>query len=298
MLKMSIIIQAQKCPNCGGPLPGTQNPVVVCSYCEAQLARPPLPAYRIPSPLPTLEVPDVGLMRVGSLAYRVLGRLAQGVHSDVFLARRDSPLTEMVLIKVARHDPGPLGREWQRVKDLRARESRLLLPEPVAVGVARSDHRPERQAAVFRWRSGFQFTFEDARAEYPAGVDPAATVWMWNRLLEQLALLHGLGYCHGAVEPQHLLLHPRDHGLMLCGWSACQPGGGQADVAASGRCIEFLLGSTAPRLLSQLARQAAKDCDAFQLKAELKRVTREVFGPPRFVPFHLTQNNGGQYGIR
>lgn len=282
MLKMSITLAQAKCPNCGGPLtlPGA------CEYCDAEFSPGPGQAYRIPKPLPKPAVPHLGRLTLGSQNYLVHGRLAQGAHCDVYLARKDAPLTEMVILKVARGDDEALAREWKILNQLHQRPDFLtsLLPVPV--------HRAPGRATVYRWRSGFQFTLEDAKGQ----ADPGSTVWMWNRLLEQLTVLHGRGYHHAALLPQHLLLHPRDHGLALCGWSHCQTGASGPDLADSGRCISSLLGWRAPKKLKDLAAHAGTFSSAGQLKLELKRVALEVFGPPRFRPLILT--NGGNHGIR
>jgi hypothetical protein len=231
-------------------------------------------------------------VQVADQAYQVHGRLAQGSRCDVFLARREAPLTEMVILKVARQEGESLQREWEVLAHLHESTDYLarLLPQPVSCGWARCAGRPRHPAAVYRWRSGFNHTFAEARAHYRAGVDPAATVWMWNRLLEQLADLHKLGYAHRGLSPNHLLLHPRDHGLIVCGWSRCRPDSASQDLVASARCVASLWGSGVPRALTDLVRRVPSYGDALQLKRELQRVAREVFGPPRFRPFHLPIN--------
>jgi hypothetical protein len=150
----------------------------------------------------------------------------------------------------------------------------------------------EASATVYRWRSGFQHSFEYVLAQYPQGVDPRDAVWMWNRLLEQLAAVHQLGYIHGNLKPAHLLVHPRDHGLMLCGWSTVQKGADPGlDVAAGARCIEAILGKgKVPKLFSELVRWAGlpgRVRQARALQQELKRVAQGCFGPPQFHPFIL-----------
>lgn len=293
---MSVTLHQAKCPNCGGPLTGIQAQVVVCPFCQAELVKPADRSRQgiVPRPLPYFQRgPVVGFVTVKGTAYRVLGRIAQGEHCDVFLAQRHAPLTQQVLLKIARDPRGEaLEREWQTVKTLRevASESHLpsLLPHPVRFGTARHEGRPERLAAVYRWQSGFVFTLGDARAEYPDGVDPRAVVWIWNRVLEQLWVLHQLGYAHRALKPEHLLIHPRDHGVMLCGWTACGKGRAKHDLKESGECVRFGLGKDAPKALVELTHRARSFSDAFELREELARVAEAAFGPPRFHQFVLT----------
>ena len=281
MLNMSISVLGITYMNCGAPL-DTRNPVYKCHYCDSKFA--PLGGFAsaVSGPRPDLIPKGLFELSVGSTRYRVLGRLASGEHSRVLVARKARPVTEQVVIKVS-DDLGVLEKEWANLRDLTGRCSYLdrLLPDPVALGMARG-----KPALVYRWRSGFVYNLAQVRKKFSGGVDPAATVWMWNRILDQLTSLRHLGYSHGAIRLEHLLVHPRDHGIALCGWSraAC---GGQEDLAASGRCIARLLGRGAPNSLCELARNADQfDCAA-DLKSELKKVARAVYGPPRFRPFVL-----------
>src|SRR5205814_3713023 len=53
---------------------------------------------------------------------------------------------------------------------------------------------------------------------YPDGVDPRDVAWMWRRLLVALGYAHRAGVVHGAVLPEHILIHPDEHGLVLVDW--------------------------------------------------------------------------------
>jgi hypothetical protein len=271
---------------------------VTCSYCQSEFYIPPAAGFRIPEPRAYPQPAGLALLQVGSASYRVHGRLARGQHCDVFLARRERALTEMVILKVARQggDEG-LRREWRAIGTARDRHDylRRLLPWPVTLDSARYPGQPERQCAVYRWRSGFLFTFPEARAAYPGGVDPRATLWMWNRILDQLACLHDVGLAHNAIAPEHLLIHPRDHGVVLCGWSESGAGDAREDVAQSGRCIASLLGPAAPKALRELALHACCFEAATACRQELGKVSEAAYGPPRFHKFEI---NGGQHGIR
>lgn len=221
-------IEVLKCPHCGAPLPPGSGGVVVCSFCNRTLTGvPSVPGGARDEPAGDLY-PGRPRVHVGGATYAVMGRVARGEGSDVFLARRDARLTELVLLKVLRAagDADLLAREWKMLEALHASTAQgaayftSLLPQPVAHGTLANDAGYTRAASVFRWRSGFQHTLEDVAREYPDGVDPRAAVWMWKRALELLGWVHRAGYVHGAVLPQHLLVHPRDHGVVLAGWSA------------------------------------------------------------------------------
>jgi hypothetical protein len=226
-----------RCPNCGAPLPPPPSSGAVrCAYCAALLvldASGWKPAAPLAEPEP-LRDPHLWRLWIGGARYAVLGRIARGEGSDVFFARRDARVTELVVVKALRalEDADLLAREGEVLERLLASTAHgashfaRLLPQPVARGVARLGMKGdlgERPVAVFRHRSGFDATFEDVLREYPEGVAPEAAVWMWKRVLELLAWVHRAGFVHGAVLPAHLLVHPRDHGVVLVGWSRAVP---------------------------------------------------------------------------
>ena len=261
MLKMSIT--KERCKSCGGPL---QSQAIACEYCDTLPG--PLPKWRIPRQLPADRVSHLGRLMVGNIAYLVHGRLAQGAGCEVFLARRDTPMTEMVLLKV-----GQVEREWDVLARLcqRAEGTYLasLLPRPVhKVG----------QTAVWGWRGDFVHTLEQVRLAYPQGIPGEAAVWLANRLLEQLSQLHELGYQHGNLSAPHMLVPARAHGLLLCGWSHCQRGAGN-DVQDG---LATIAGLLARCPLKAFLSKASGPPAAVQ--EELKRVSLAALGPSKFCP--------------
>jgi hypothetical protein len=195
------------------------------------------------------------------------------------------------------------------------------VPQRVAHGIARlglHGDEGERRVSVMRWRSGFVHTMRDVLDAYPSGVSAETSVWMWKRMLEQLGWTHRAGWVHGAVLPEHLIVHARDHGVLLVGWSrAARPGESlvaisegaedfypseaasgapvstRTDLTMSARMVLKALGAQhvpAPlaELLDTHARgDAAMESDAWALKDRLDATARDVFGPPRFVPFAM-----------
>lgn len=283
MLIVSIILQAIKCPNCGAPLPGS-----TCLYCGTVFqnfkeAIPAVPSDQSPKGLFEISLRD--------RSYCVLGLLAQGEHSQVLLAHRAGAVAEQVVIKV---DGPDLESEWESLRRLQGRREYLdrLLPQAVAFGQCRG-----RNCLAYRWRSGFVHTLALARLEYPQGIAPEAAVWIWDRILAQLICLKDLGYSHGDLRLEHLLVHPRDHGIAFCGWGKARLGG-QGDIAASARCIGRLLGSRAPSALRDLTQKADRFQDPRHLKEEVQKVARALFGPPRFQAFTLPKKTEANYGIR
>lgn len=285
MLIMSIKTLVTTCKNCGAPLDG-----YICPYCDSYFGPPQ--GLNNNLKVGYNSAPD-GLLEIAfaDRKYRVLGQLAKGAHSTVLLARRAGLLTEQVVLKVSDRAE-VLQREWRTLRHLEGRCSYLdrLLPRPVAHGKVGG-----RCVLAYRWRSGFVHTLALAKKQYPEGVPAVACVWMWNRILDQLMSLHHLGYSHGNIKLENLLVHPRDHGIAFCGWSQARLGEG-ADLEQSGRCIAQLLGPNAPRPLLKLARQAGEYASACRLQDQLQRVAEAVLGPPRFIPFALPRVPNGASG--
>ena len=135
---------------------------------------------------------------LGGHRYAVIGRLARGEGSDVFLARRDEAMAARVIVKVPRS---------QRSADLFAHEEDVLaslatstaqgaphftrlLPERVAFGAARLGANGldgSRLVAIRRWRAGFVHTLGAVRCAHGDALDPAHGVWIWKRMLESLS---------------------------------------------------------------------------------------------------------------
>ena len=47
--------------------------------------------------------------------------------------------------------------------------------------------------------------------------------WMWRRLLVAIGAAHRAGLIHGAVLPEHVMIHAREHGLVLVDWCLFLP---------------------------------------------------------------------------
>lgn len=275
-----------------------------CKFCALLLTSGPggwraAPADVAEEPLRDPERPRLW---VGGLRYAVLGRLAHGEASDVYRARRDARLTEQVILKIARTeaDHARLEREQEILATLEQSRAQgaahftRLLPQRVDHGIARlgmNGRDGECRCSVFRWKSGFVHTFEDVLQVHSGGVAAESAVWMWKRVLELLGWVHASGVAHGAIVPAHLLLHARDHGVVLAGWSSATKlsgGSAQNDLAMSAQAILRVLGGTAtPAPLARLLQEAGTETDAWRLKDRLDAAAREAFGPPRFVKFNM-----------
>ncbi|MFC6935148.1 hypothetical protein ACFQHO_35745 [Actinomadura yumaensis] len=180
--------------------------------------------------------------------------------------------------------------------------------------------RAERQGNVLVALDGFR-TLAEVRAAYPGGVDPRDAAWMWRRLLVALGHAHRAGVVHGAVLPEHVLVHPEEHGLVLADWCysvpdddpaghvpamvdrhadlyapevpAREPASPATDVHMATRCMTALVGDGAPEPMRAFARgctlpaQRRRPGDAWRLLAEFDGLLERLYGPRRFRPFTM-----------
>ena len=330
-------LRALSCPACGAPLPpNARRAVVVCPFCKASVTDdgPVVFAASFKQALADLEKGNADprpRVRIAGLPYSVNGRLARGDSSDVFLAERAHPITERVIVKVLRagSDRDLFEREWEMLEALHACESDgsvqfgRRLPALVARGRVEGT---ELRAQVHRAASGFVDTAEDVMRAYPRGVDGRHAVWIWRRILEMLGWVHRSGFVHGAVLPAHLVVHTRDHGVMLVGWSCATRTGERAglpvirdsqrdlypeellrvaapsaatDLAMTARCIARVLGGSAEALppsvpeplraliaASSTLRGLTTD-DAWEMKQQVGTAAHQAYGPARYHRFSM-----------
>lgn len=324
-------IEALECPYCGAPIAPSVAATVVCAYCKRTLVGVPAASWGMTlagdddAPDPSIDPRSV--CTVGGRSYALLGRLASGESSDVFLARRAGRVVERVVVKVLRApgDADLVDREWRAVHALHESEAQgapffsTLLPQPVGRGRLASG----RVATVHRWRSGFVHTLDDVRRAH-GDVDPRAAAWIWRRALELLGWVHRSGWAHGAIVPRHMLVHARDHGVVFCGWSCAArvgrepiaavvdaerelypddvasgaPAGATTDLTMLARSIARAIGgdargdaipSSVPAPFAELVRASARGAtdDAWALKERVALAAEESFGPPKYVPLEM-----------
>uniref|UniRef100_UPI0005AA6495 hypothetical protein n=1 Tax=Streptacidiphilus neutrinimicus TaxID=105420 RepID=UPI0005AA6495 len=176
---------------------------------------------------------------------------------------------------------------------------------------------PRRVNALLRL-DGF-VTLAELRAAFPDGLDPRDAAWIWRRLLVALGHAHRTGVRHGAVLPEHVLIHPVEHGLVLVDWCYASTGAPAAapalverhrdryppevaarrpvteatDIHLASSCIaELMGGQTLSPMRSFLAgcmlpAEARRPRDAWRLLAELDQLLERLYGPRTFRPLHL-----------
>ncbi|MBB6121492.1 molecular chaperone DnaJ [Nocardiopsis algeriensis] len=180
----------------------------------------------------------------------------------------------------------------------------------------------ERRVNVLDRLEGFR-GLDEVRRAFPGGIDPRDAAWMWRRLLVALGAAAAAGVVHGAVVPEHVLIHPEKHGLVLVGWccsvaagapgstphipatvpgreefyppevAARRPARPETDIFMATRCIEHVTAGRLPRALRAFARGCTlpaperRPSDGFAVLGELDEALERLYGPRRFRPFHM-----------
>ena len=176
--------------------------------------------------------------------------------------------------------------------------------------------RARRTANVIARQRGF-VSLAEVHAAYPGGLDPRDVAWMWRRLLTGLGWAHRAGLVHAAVLPEHVLVHPGEHGLVLVDWCYSVPAGATVpalvarhraayppEVAAKQPATAatdiFMATGLMLRLIRKppdALRRFARGCrydkprmrpqDAWHLLGEFDELLDDLYGPRRFRPFAM-----------
>ncbi|CAN5353664.1 hypothetical protein BH10PSE18_BH10PSE18_42280 [soil metagenome] len=314
---------ALACPQCAAPLPRAARwRTVQCAYCGATIVRGAETVERATFHAAWLRARSVaasGPVWVWRDArHRVLATLGQGTHGEVLLVERLGVAAERITLKLARDDSGrdALAREFDALRALQsltgtgAAYFTRRLPQPIGLGPAQSEIGAAHPALLLRHPPGYWGSLASVAQAQPDGIDPRHAVWLWRRLLEVLGFLHAAGWTHGDVTPAHALVHPRDHGVLMIGWSQSRHREGAAHAAAVERDLRQAawtvravlhgrtgvdapgVGSRTPAPLAALLRRCSEEstaCAAWGaagIETALSTAARASFGAPQFVPFN------------
>lgn len=175
--------------------------------------------------------------------------------------------------------------------------------------------RIDRQALVTRRLDGF-VSLADVKAAYPDGLDARDLAWIWRRCLAAVSLLSELEIVHGSLVPEHILIHPHEHGVQLCGFTSSVPAGQTIKVLGGGprwlyapevkakeeathatdlytlhKTMQYMLHRDAPKQFSAFIRgvcfdrPAVRPHDARVLLGEYDELLERLYGPRRFRVF-------------
>jgi hypothetical protein len=276
------------------------------------------------------------LVRLGDAHHRYtpLRLLGSDDVADLYLAttanESDTGTDNLYLLKVARalEDNAHLDIERKTLTKLLGGAGpttyRKYLPALVESFMATD--RPVRWVNVFRCVPGF-YTLEQVHEQHPA-LDGRHLAWIFKRLLTVLGFSHRQKIIHGAVLPDHALIHAANHGLQLAGWGRSvavgqrlrsiparyrewypaevqrrQPASPATDLFLAARCVVYLAGgdpltNRMPETVPLPMRRFLGTCllesprmrpdDAWALQEDFDDLLHALYGPPTFHELTLT----------
>lgn len=307
------------CPQCGSPLPRQALwRIVACTYCGADVTHSEdmVRAADFHAAYLRSRANDAAAdVACGGQRYKTIAHLGAGGSATLSLADRSGAMPRRVVLKIAHAatPAGQLAREKAILDQLQADDVpgaayyTQRLPQAVATGSSAGADGTPREVLVLRHPTGFWGSLADVRLAYGRAIDPRHVVWMWRRVLEVLAYVHANGWSHGRLAPEHLLVHPADHGVLIIGWSGAIR---RHDRAAQARDLvqlawamramlsdapgEPVFSSATPAPLARVLERASHDAAwCASLGAEGMRqaagaAAKDAFGPARFIHFSPT----------
>lgn len=187
---------------------------------------------------------------------------------------------------------------------------------PYAPRLIESVRDGRKRVNVLQRLHGF-VTLAEVLRQRPDGIDARDAAWMWRRLLTGLGWAHRAGVVHGAVLPEHVLIHPTEHGVVLVDWCYSVAAGTPLTALVAQHRADYPPEVPAKRpatpatdiylvtvLMRRLIRRPPapiarfldgclydaprmRPQDAWALLAELDEVLFACFGPRKFRPFTL-----------
>jgi hypothetical protein len=304
------------CPQCGSPLPRQALwRTVTCSYCSADVTRcaDVVHAADFRAAYLRSRADQVATIAIGDQHYKAIAHLGTGTSARLVLAERIGAFAERVVLKIAHASvaPGRLKREKDILDQLQADTSpgaayfSQRLPQAIALGSSAGPDGQQHQVLALRNPTRFWGSLADVKRNYPQGIDARHAVWMWRRVLEVLVHVHAGGWAHGHLGPEHLLVHPGDHGVQIIGWAGAHRAAGlQArDLVQSAWAMRAMVSDSpdqpsipraVPLALALLLEQAGNDAawcakqGAQGLLQCLGSAARDAFGPSKFIHFSPT----------
>ncbi len=154
--------------------------------------------------------------------YKVVEEFRTGDVANILLGEFNNT---RCLLKVVRKpgDNDLLDNEVRVLRELHAKKGdqavtfQKYLPK-LAESFVVLEGRTNRRVNVLDLAEG-HYSLTEIKAAYPEGIDARDAAWMIRRAMEGFGWVHDLGYVHGAVLPEHILVHPTGHSARLVGWS-------------------------------------------------------------------------------
>ncbi len=195
--------------------------------------------------------------------------IAEGVFTSVHSAEYDNDTEGSLFVKYTRDasDNDLVEREFSVLTSFHLPgadpeseaflvQQRAYVPYPVRSFSILDEDKAKHRANLLRVPKGRCYTAQTLRKEiFPAGIEPRHVWWIFRRLLLTLWMGHLKGYIHGGVTPDHVLVFPDEHGIVLLDWTCAAKIGEEHVPAINPDFQEFY----PPELLRKEAAAASAD---------------------------------------
>lgn len=199
-------------------------------------------------------------------------------------------------------------------KEARAKGKRSMMTHyfPVIVETFPAKDSIQRRVNVFVASSGYYPLPVVVRRNL--GLNVRHIVWIFKRTLLGLDFAHKLGIVHGAVLPQHILVSPETHGVMIVGWGHSvdegsrvrtiskdfkswyppevlekKPAYSGTDTYMAAKCMLSALDGHSPKIESFLkacmlpgVNMRLNSGNAFEIWQDFNDLAQELFGRPQW----------------
>jgi serine/threonine protein kinase len=321
-------------------------PTLICPRCFAEIPVTPAlsfcPRCGLNDVVKAASDTDPIEIKSNGKTYRVLDRLTVGSLTSVYRCSISSNRTGQTgIFKIARDarsnhslvSEARILRQLASAAEMAAFTRFMPFLPRVVDSVTRGGSATEspRQANVLSYHHEINspdelYTLEEVRAAYSGGLDARDVAWIWRRLLNVLSFAHGNGITHCAVLPEHVLIEPKDHKLVLIDWCfarsreawsaapdnagigafrkwyerdyVARPASPALDISMAARCMVYLLDGTAETASSAdpaIRRHFDRCIDlpgdphpaAIELLAQFDQLIEALWGPRQFRPMTL-----------
>lgn len=255
-------------------------------------------------------------------AYAVFEMLAKGDISNVYAAsyiKDADSFTSYGVLKMPR-DPANndlVVSEIQTLKTLKEtvpERFQIFYPTTVDTFVHRDkDNGKTRRSIILEYLNDY-VSLADILDAYPKGIDPRDMAWMARRLWIAMDVAHDAGLVHGAVFPEHVMVHPTSHNLALVDWSYSvprdeklkvlvpkyeklgwygtskdKPLDHRLDVRQAAHTLESLLGEYGARPFRAFFNgcRVASTPTAGELFEEFDELLKRLYGKRKYRPFEM-----------
>jgi serine/threonine protein kinase len=266
--------------------------------------------------------PPKVVLASGTHNYELGDKFLSGDLADIFRATYDDG-RHKCLVKLYRSPRnGDLGlaeaKVLAKLRDKGERRWQPFVSELIDTFRMRDEDSVDRHVNVLDPLSGFYTLDEVAKAYYPRGVPPEDMAWIFKRVLIALGFASDNGFVHGAVTPDHIMIHPEKHGLVLIDWSYSVKTGGKivavcprwkefypqevfsklpvdssVDLFMATWCMREISMTRLPGAMRAFLRGAAlqsirgRSSDPWALLDDFENLLYDMWGPRKFHPFTM-----------